>query len=256
MPKRLTQENFIEKAINIHGNKYDYSKVKYKNNSIKICIICPEHGEFLMIPDSHLRGRGCPKCGIIRRNMKNRMTQNDFINRAKNIHNNKYDYTESIYINTDTKVKIICPEHGEFWQTPHHHLNGVGCPKCGRNNISENKIFNIIKKEFPDAINQYNDVFLTENGHKQYIDIYIPSKKIGIEYQGRQHFMPVKAYGGNDEYQKTIKRDEKKYQKSKDNGITILYFSYERKIPEDYIDTIYTNENKLIKKIKEYDNRL
>ena len=66
--------------------------------------------------------------------------------------------------------------------------------------------------------------------------------------------MPVKAYGGNDEYQKTIKRDEKKYQKSKDNGITILYFSYERKIPKDYIDTIYTNENKLIKKIKEHDN--
>ena len=141
--------------------------------------------------------------------------------------NNKYDYTNSVYINTDTKVKIICSEHGEFWQTPHHHLNGHGCSFCGRNNLSENKIYEKIKEKFSDAIRQYNDKFLIENGHPQFIDIFIPSKRVGIEYQGRQHFVPVNAFGGKEEYNKTIKRDLKKYNKSKENGIKIFYFSYE-----------------------------
>lgn len=256
MPKRLTQEEFILKSKEIHGDKYDYSKVSYINNRTKVCIICPEHGEFWMIPDSHLRKRGCPMCGTRAAQMKNRLTQGEFIKRAKEIHKNKYDYTKSIYVNNDTKVCIICPEHGEFWQTPHHHLRGIGCASCGRNNISEQKLYEIIKTEFQDALEQYNDVFLTDNSHKQYIDIYIPSKKIGIEYQGRQHFMPISRFGGETEFKKIIERDNKKYLKSKENGLKLFYFSYEKEIPETYIDTVFTNENKLIEQIKKYDNRL
>ena len=96
MPKRLTQEEFILKSKKIHGDKYDYSKVSYINNRTKVCIICPEHGEFWMIPDSHLRKRGCPMCGTRAAQMKNRLTQEEFIKRAKEIHKNKYDYTKSI----------------------------------------------------------------------------------------------------------------------------------------------------------------
>ena len=130
MPKRLTQEEFILKSKKLHGDKYDYSKVNYINNRTKICIICPEHGEFWMIPDSHLRKRGCPMCGTRAAQMKNRLTQEEFIKRAKEIHKNKYDYTKSIYVNNDTKVCIICPEHGEFWQEPAAHVRGNGCPIC------------------------------------------------------------------------------------------------------------------------------
>lgn len=249
-----TKEKFIKKAIKIHGNKYDYSKVVYSNNRKKICVICPIHGEFWITPDSMIRGRGCKKCGIISAKNKNKMNQEEFIKRANEVHNNKYDYTDSVYINTDTKVKIICLEHGEFWQTPHHHLNGHGCSFCGRNNLSENKIYEKIKEKFSDAIRQYNDKFLIENGHPQFIDIFIPSKQVGIEYQGRQHFVPVNAFGGKEEYNKTIKRDLKKYNKSKENGIKIFYFSYETEIPEKYIDKIYTNEEELLKTIEYYDN--
>lgn len=251
MPIKLTKEKFIEKSIKVHGQKYEYSKVEYVNNRTKVRIICPEHGEFLQVPDSHMSGRGCPVCGTIKAKMKNRMKCEEFVERAKIVHKNKYDYSCVMYENTDTKVKIFCPEHGEFLQTPHHHLNGIGCPKCGTNNISEEKLFSIIKEKFQDAVQQYSPNFLTENGHKQYIDIYIPSKNIGIEYQGRQHFMPIKAFGGESEYELTKKRDEKKFLKSKENGLIILYFSYERNVPKYYFDTIFKNENKLLKKISE-----
>lgn len=251
MPAKLTKEKFIEKARKIHGDKYDYSKVEYVNNRTKVEIICPIHGSFYITPDSHLRSRECKLCGTIRAKMKNRMEQDVFIKKATIVHNGKYDYSEVKYENTDTKVKIICPEHGEFWQTPHHHLHGIGCPKCGANNISENKLFTILKENFKDAVQQYSPSFLKENGHKQFIDIFIPSKNVGIEYQGRQHFTAISKFGGEKEFKLTKQRDEKKYLKSKENGIKILYFSYERDLPETYIDEIFKNENKLIKKINE-----
>lgn len=169
-------EQFIIDAKKIHGDKYDYSKVDYVNSQTKICIICPEHGEFWQAPDIHLRGSGCQECGNVSAKEKNKMKQETFIKKAKKIHNEKYDYSNVKYENTDTKVEIICPEHGKFLQTPHHHLHGIGCPICGANNISENKLFNILKENFKDAVSQYSPDFLNENGHKQYIDIY---KKIG-----------------------------------------------------------------------------
>lgn len=250
MPSRLTKEIFIEKAKIIHKGRYDYSKVQYVNNRTKVCIICKEHGEYYISPDSHLRGRGCKLCGINKAKMKNRMNQKEFIKKATIIHNGKYNYSNVKYENTDTKVKIICPEHGEFLQSPHHHLHGVGCPICGANNVSENKLFKILKENFSDAISQYSPDFLNENGHKQYIDIFIPSKNVGIEYQGRQHFIPIKKFGGEKEFELTKKRDEKKHKKLKENNVTLFYFSYEKNTPKEYFDTIYKNENKLIEKIK------
>lgn len=122
--KSSTKE-FIEKAKKIHGNKYDYSKVDYKDNNTKVTIICPEHGEFEQKPGNHLMGKGCAQCcGNVK------LTTETFIKRANKIHNNKYDYTKTIYVDSLTKVCIICPEHGEFFQNPFSHLNGFGCPKC------------------------------------------------------------------------------------------------------------------------------
>ena len=83
MAKKYTQEEFIEKAKAIHGDKYDYSKVEYVNGRTKICIICPEHGEFWQIPNSHLMGKGCKMCGIENTVSKNSDTQKDFIEKAK-----------------------------------------------------------------------------------------------------------------------------------------------------------------------------
>ena len=134
MSKKKTKEEFIKESISIHGNKYDYSKVDYVNNREKVCIICPEHGEFWQSPMKHLSGQGCPLCSATKKN-----TTDDFISDAKAVHGNKYDYSKVKYVNNKTKVCIICPEHGEFWQEPHNHLKGRGCPICAKTKTKPHK---------------------------------------------------------------------------------------------------------------------
>jgi predicted nucleic-acid-binding Zn-ribbon protein len=130
-------ENFIAKAIEVHKNKYDYSKVEYKNAKEKVCIICPIHGEFWQTPNSHLNGSECPKCATIESHKKFRKTNESFIEEVKKIYGNKYIYNKIDYINSDTKVTLICPIHGDFMISPNHLLNGQGCPKCRYDRLSE-----------------------------------------------------------------------------------------------------------------------
>lgn len=125
MGKRLDTEKFIKRSREIHGKKYDYSKVEYVNSHTKVCIMCPEHGEFWQTPIEHLNGVGCIKCaGTYRSNTE------EFIEKARKIHGDKFDYSKVEYINNKTPVCIICPIHGEFWQRPDAHLHGNGCEKC------------------------------------------------------------------------------------------------------------------------------
>ena len=119
-------ETFIFKANNIHFGRYDYSLVEYISSAKKVSIICKEHGVFEQVPNSHLRGIGCSKCSG---NYKS--DTNSFIIKSNLKHQNKYDYSLVKYKNALSKVKIICPEHGEFEQTPNSHLDGCGCNKCG-----------------------------------------------------------------------------------------------------------------------------
>lgn len=126
MPKKLTTKIFIERATKTHGNRYDYSLVKYINSCTKISIICQEHGIFHQMQYDHIvRGDGCPKCRGYG------YTTQDFIKDATVIHNDKYDYTESKYIRKHAKIKIICPKHGLFEQITQDHLTGHGCWYCG-----------------------------------------------------------------------------------------------------------------------------
>jgi hypothetical protein len=133
MSKILTKNEFINKSKNIHGDKYDYYKVKYINSKTKVTIICQVHGEFNQIPSKHILGYGCPMCA---NNI--RLNNKTFIEKSNKIHNNKYNYSLVKYTNMQTKVKIICPEHGVFEQTPLSHIhNESGCYKCSRNFLSK-----------------------------------------------------------------------------------------------------------------------
>ena len=129
--KRLTKKEFIEKAKKVHGDKYDYSKVEYINNHTKVCIICPEHGEFWQEPSNHLKGCICSFCGQKKRNESEKYTTEDFVEKAKKVHGDKYDYSKTTYSGCYEKVKIICLLHGEFWQSATSHLGGCGCQICG-----------------------------------------------------------------------------------------------------------------------------
>ncbi|GIV43863.1 MAG: hypothetical protein KatS3mg035_0986 [Bacteroidia bacterium] len=136
MPKKLTKEDFIYKSVIIHGEIYDYSKVIYKNNQELVEIICPVHGSFWIPPCKHFKGRKCPACSGYK------MNTIEFISKSNKIHNNKYDYSLVNYTGIFKKVKIICPKHGEFEQTPDRHMNSNGCLRCGIETASNKKTYN------------------------------------------------------------------------------------------------------------------
>jgi hypothetical protein len=146
MIKRHTKDEFIINAQKLHGKKFDYSKVEYLNNRTKVEIICPMHGSFFQTPNNHLRNRGCFKCSKIKK-----LLPNEFINRAKIVHNDKYDYSKTIYVNHKTKVIITCPLHGDFIQNTNHHLRGNGCsyciPRVSKSEIEFLNYFNILQRQ-------------------------------------------------------------------------------------------------------------
>lgn len=128
MGKRLTKEIFIERAKQIHGNKYDYSEVEYIDANTKVKIICPIHGEFLQTPSRHTNMKqGCPKCS----HQSYPNTSEIFIEKARSIYGDKYTYDKVNYKNNKTPVTITCPVHGDFNVRPDNFLHNHGCPKCG-----------------------------------------------------------------------------------------------------------------------------
>ena len=178
---KLTRDEFEQRAKEIHGDKYDYSKVEYVNNSTKVCIICPEHGEFWQTASEHLRGHGCPKCGQLLVSKKKQISFDDYLIRFKEVHGDKYDYTHTIYINSLTKINIVCPKHGEFWQLPYDHCTGHGCPKCAnQQSKAEEEIVRFLSENTDFKI-QTRDKSILKGKE---LDIYIPEKKTGIEYNG------------------------------------------------------------------------
>ena len=221
--KTLTKEEFIEKAKEKHGDKYDYSKVKYVNNKTKVCIICPEpeHGEFLQEANSHLQGKGCPKCAYEDKGERRRLSKEDFIKKAHEKHGNKYDYSNVEYVDTLTKVCIIClkPNHGEFWQTPYSHTRGNGCPKCNLSHLE------------CDVMNYLDDMGMTYDYQKRFdwlglqsLDFYLPEYNVGIECQGIQHFEPIERFGGDKGFKKTLQRDKRNKALCEKHDIKLLYF--------------------------------
>lgn len=145
MSKRVTTADFIRRARDVHGNRYDYTKVFYVAARSKVVIICPEHGEFKQIPAGHLSGRGCHECGG-----NKPLTIARFIERASKKHGNHYDYSHVQFQNVESKIEIICPDHGLFFQQLMSHLKGFGCPQCGRINTA-NKLSHSIQRFIEDA---------------------------------------------------------------------------------------------------------
>lgn len=240
LEKTSNTKEFIKKAKKIHGDKYDYLKVEYKNNSTKVCIICPEHGEFWQIPNAHLNGNGCKFCAIEKRSEQRRLKLTDFIKKSSAIHNAKYDYSKVNYKNNETKVCIICPEHGEFWQTPHAHLNGQGCPKCCRSTMEER--VSIILEDNSIRYKPQKTFPWLKNKNKLRLDFYLPDYNIAIECQGRQHFEVVESFGGLEALKYTQNNDTIKKKLCEENNVRIYYITYKEDVSEKM--------NNLLNKIK------
>ena len=166
----FSNDQVIAKFREVHGERFDYSKVEYVNQNVKVIIICPEHGEFQQVFSNHLKTENpCPQCHKIARSKsvsgykhsdetkqkmsrqkskisdetrekirianiekgrKRRISQVDVIKSFQSVHGDQYDYSKVEYVLTGEKVIIICPKHGQFLQTPHLHKRGHGCMNC------------------------------------------------------------------------------------------------------------------------------
>ena len=244
--KSFTTELFVEKAKNKYGEKYDYSKVKYVNSQTPILITCKIHGDFLMRPNDHLQGQECPKCKLLKLRKKFSLSKDEFIEKARKVHGNKYDYSKVEYVNNRTKVCIICPKHGEFWQPPEHHLSGGNCPQCNKSKLEEQT--NILLKN--------NNFKFEEQKHfdwlgKQTLDFYLPEYNVAIECQGVQHFKLVVRFGGENGFEKCFENDIKKYNLCKENNVKLLYYT---ELPQYFTflgERLIKNEEELLKIITE-----
>lgn len=225
---RSSKEEFVEKAKLKYGDKYDYSKVEYVNNKTKVCIICHEkdkygveHGEFWQRPNDHLSGYECRKC-----KNKHIPTTEEWVTHANIVHEGKYNYSKVNYVNATTKVCIICSIHGEFWQTPSNHMNGANCPHCNSDNKSkmEENIHILLEQHNIKHERQKTFQWLK---HKRnlFLDFYIPYKKIGIEVQGEQHFVPVRRFGGEEFFKQQQERDKIKKKLCKQHNVKLFYIT-------------------------------
>ena len=228
--RRSTTDGFIARAEKIHHGKYDYSSVRYVNNHTLVDIICPTHGQFSQIPSAHLSGEGCCKCALEKSTKANLCTREEFINKAKKMHGERYDYSKLVYRGNSQRVEIICRQHGSFLQFPYCHISGNGCPRCkesrGERLVAKELDMRNIKyesqKRFPGLRNKLPLAF----------DFYLPDKNIVIEYNGQQHYVAVKLWGGVEQLNKTQERDKIKRDYCLKNGIQLIEIKYDENIEE------------------------
>ena len=230
--KPMSLEDFIKKAKEVHGNKYDYSLIKEEDwNGINsyIDIRCPEHDEvFNVAARRHLNGKGkCPECWIEEHGKIYEISPEEIERRGREKHGDKYDYsliTEPHRIHDI--VNIICPNHGPFETTLSDHFSWKGCPECSdRESIGE--------KLTKDVLDSYNisfddEVYLEGCDYKGHLffDVYIEKHNICIEYQGAQHYRPIERFGGEKEFQEIQARDQTKRDYCKENNIVEIEIPY------------------------------
>jgi hypothetical protein len=140
-----TNQEFLEEAKEKHGDKYYYPE-EYKGSTVKIKIVCPDHGPFYQSPSHHTRGEGCSQCS------RPVFDTESFLTESKKVHGDKYEYPDE-YVGSKIRIRIICPEHGEFFQTPNAHTQGSGCQKCYGNQLKTTPEF------IEDAIEEHGEVY-------------------------------------------------------------------------------------------------
>ena len=237
------QKEYIDKVSKLHNYYYNYDKVNYVNRHKKIIVTCPKHRDFEISPNHHLYGKGCRTCYYEKLSLLFRDTKEFFVEKANKIHKNKYLYPGD-YKNNMTDIKISCPTHGDFYQTPGNHLAGKGCKRC-KESIGE-KVIN-------DFLKEHDIPFKREYVLKGYLyryDFFLPRYNTLIEFHGQQHFKEEKHWGGKKALKKSIRRDLIKVELAKRHGYNIVVIPYYHKNNiEDILKNIIISKNYKIKDI-------
>lgn len=239
---KYSREEIVEMCKKVHGDKYIYDDIIFQGIKSKILNIkCPKHGYFDQIAYDHIRGFGCEKCKF----ESQIMTKDEFIEKAIKVHNGFYSYDKEkiVFVNTNIKIPIICPIHGEFWQRPANHLLGVGCPYCQSSKL-ENEIAELLKTNNINFIQKHHTNWL---GRLE-LDFYLPQYNIGIECQGLQHFEPISYFNGDEGLKHTIERDKRKLKLCNENNLKLLYYS---NLGIQYPYKVFEDKNLLLKEIRD-----
>jgi len=252
--KKLTTEEFISRSNLVHNNKYNYIHSIYVKNSEEICIICPEHGEFLQRPDVHLRGMGCRKCFEISRTHN----RDIFIERAVQIHRNKYNYSKVEYKNNYTKVSVFCNTHKEYFLvSPNKHLSKkCGCPVC-RESKGEDTVKLFLDQHNISYVRQHHFNKMCKNPRTNKplkFDFYLPNYNMCIEFDGIHHFSEsVGRFIGSykhvitqEEYDDASFRDAIKDQYCKINNIYLLRIKYDQNINDALSEYVLSSQKECI----------
>lgn len=145
--RRMKLDELISRAIEIHGDKYDYKKTIYPKNINDTCIVtCKEHGDFITTPFKLLNSVGCPLCSKKIKNSDKRDNREIFIEKAIKKHGHFFDYSKVVYVNSRTKIIVTCPKHGDFEVLPSAFLSHSGCPHC-KKSLLENEVFDFLTKK-------------------------------------------------------------------------------------------------------------
>lgn len=239
---KMTKESFIKKAKEKWGDRFDYSLVEYKNNATKVCIIDGDGKKYYQTPANHLYGFDC--------SVNVKCSTNNFIERAKKVHGEKYNYSKTEYVNAKNKVTITCPIHGDFYQLPHNHLKGQGCPKCKQKSVLETSVEKILKEN--DI--QYEPQKRFKWIGKKSLDFFISETNTAIECQGKEHLYET---GQWEDFETILNRDIEKYKLCSENNIKVVYVipNREKNIPDFYLDKITVKLSDFEKYIKKEDEK-
>lgn len=231
----MTNDEFINKSLKIHKNRYTYPRTVFTGKRKNVIITCEEHGDFPQKAYLHLKGVGCPYCAGCAKS-----DNDEFIKKSNKIHNNLYDYSNSDYKNARTPVEIICKKHGPFWQTPNKHLMGHGCQKCFCSKgellierlLKINKINYIPQKVFKDCFYKRNLKF----------DFYLPDYNICIEYDGEQHSINYRFEKDMERLKVRKIRDQIKNIYCEEKGIKFYRINYNDNIEQKLNVILSENE--------------
>jgi len=284
----INKEEFIKKSISIHGYKYDYSEVEYINANSKIKILCKLHGPFKQRASTHMSGSGCIKCGneskkidymvelqkkydgkydyslatykncdskikiicrqhgLFEKKISKHLAGdecpsclgrvcdlNSFINVANAVHKNKYDYSKVVYTKSNQSIDVICPYHGLFSQRAYSHIDGYGCESCSesKGELAVAKVLDILNIKYIRQHKFANCVYK----NKLVFDFYLPKYNTCIEYNGKQHYIPVEFFGGEETFKLNILRDTIKHRYCEDTNTKLVVIKYDDVIDENFL---------------------
>lgn len=236
-----TTDSLVQKFKEYHP-ELDFSKTIYTGWDSLVTITCPKHGDFQVLPNNFLKYKGCPKCSYEEHAEFMRKSFDDFLKDAKYVHGEKYDYSKVDYVDIQTKICIICPEHGEFWQTPASHIQGSGCPACSGSK-GERTICDILLGKGVKFIQEYTISIpqdINISGHA-YVDFYLPEYNAIIEYNGIQHYEPRMAFGGSFKFEQQQARDNYVRQYCKNNNIRLIEIRYDEDVWIALHEKLFTN---------------